>query len=237
MYKTEGIILRNTGVKDKDVILTILTKDFGKKNIYVRSYLDPKTKYFGRLEVPSHIEFMFIKRKNSTYLLTGLEQIRGFCDMFYNPYLYTLFSIGSEVTLKMLPYEERNELIYKWFKWFLYFLNSKKMEEYLAVYLIRFLYLSGFFPIKNRCGKCGKKNPLYFTVSGLEIFCIDCVKDGKRFYPSYVLEYIKRMFEKDFLKKIQFKGIKEVIDFLILFIEEIVEEKILSYRVLATVGK
>jgi len=91
MEKTEGFVLKNIPYRRADRKVVLFSKDRGKFSFIARSYSNPKTKYFGRLEVPSYVEVMYVRRKrfHGNLYISGLS---GFYILLRGKWIFFILS-------------------------------------------------------------------------------------------------------------------------------------------------
>jgi len=103
---------------------------------------------------------------------------------------------------------------------------------YLIIFILRLLSLSGFYFLEKKCVCCGKKDFSYFSLNTKnEVVCIDCSMNNEELFPVYILDYIKKLTRRDFLKYSLFKGKNETLKFLIKYIENIVGFQVKAYYI------
>lgn len=80
MYSTEGIILKKEPYGEADLLVTVLTKDFGKIKVMAQGVLKEAAKLKGHIEPLTHSAISFVIGKNF-YRLTSAEAKNFFENM------------------------------------------------------------------------------------------------------------------------------------------------------------
>lgn len=105
--KDEGVILRVTPFSESDAILTIYTKNHGKKSFFVKGGLSLKSKKRPFLKEGYWVEFVFYdKPTRELQKITDLHLIQFFIELHTNPIKNCLVLCMIEIFREVVQEEE-----------------------------------------------------------------------------------------------------------------------------------
>ncbi len=178
MYaETDALVLRKKKVAQSDVIITILSRDFGKKSVYVKGARHTKSKFSASTELFTEGKFALYLKKdlcslNSVDIVTAHSKIRSDIErLFIGTYLLELIDIFTAE-------DDGDELIYDMLSYALKYLELEIPENFLklrVMFLGKLLSRIGFAPEISRCVTCGTvKQITNFSIQVGGILCRDC---------------------------------------------------------------
>jgi len=124
-YKAEGIVLARRNIGEADKLITIFTKQFGKKKVLAKGVRRLKSKRAPYLELCTHVSLILHPGKTFDYLTEVAA-----CDTF--SYLRTRLErigfayIALELTDKLTAEHQEAFFIFEQLREFLYTLNTQK---------------------------------------------------------------------------------------------------------------
>ncbi|MCX7880938.1 MAG: DNA repair protein RecO [Patescibacteria group bacterium] len=149
VVKTEAIVFKKTSLLNKDLRITLLTKEWGKINVFAKGAKKITSRRLPHLETANLIN-AFISKKEIYFYLQETELISGFIKIKKEPkkmsYLYFIFFVLE----KILPENEKEPKIYQLTKSFLVDLSQKDFfnKETMTDYLNQFLKILGYIKKK-----------------------------------------------------------------------------------------
>lgn len=145
VYTTDGLILRRTPFGEANVVLHILTKDFGLIIASAQGVRLPKSKLCSVLQEYALITVSCVKGKNGWKITNAVEKENLYFS--YPEYTRKVMSQIVSVLMKMIPGESRHPEIYDVVVSALTFLKSTTKDEinnFEILLMLRILYLLGY---------------------------------------------------------------------------------------------
>ena len=176
MYLTiQAIVLRVTDYNDRDALLTVLTRNYGKLTVKARGLRRKNSPLIAPCQLLAYGEFTLFEYKgqytineaHSIELFQGLRRDLGKLS------LGTYFAQAVEVlSLEDMPSPELQSLVLNC----LYALDKLGKPELLvkAVFELRAASITGYTPDLFGCHACGSQTPSYFDISGGTLLCSQC---------------------------------------------------------------
>ena len=158
---TQGIILRETNYKEADKILTVLTRDFGKRTVKARGCRRKTSKLTAASQLLVCSEMTLDERGEFTNLVEAdpQQQFWGVRQDLENLALASYFAEVTEATVQEgEPCPEVLSLLLNC----LYALDKlgKPRAQVKAVFELRLLCLMGYAPLLDACAVCGVPEPV-----------------------------------------------------------------------------
>jgi len=161
MYlKTQGIVLRETNYKEADKILTVLTRDLGKRTIKASACRRKTSKLMGAAQLLVYSDMTLFERQERYTLKEALPQ-QSFWGLREDLTLLSLASYFAETTeaaaQEGMPHPELLSLLLN----ALYALDTLKKDPVLvkAAFELSLLCHSGYEPQLYACSVCGAEAP------------------------------------------------------------------------------
>lgn len=176
MYLTvRGLVLRATEYKERDLLLTLLTREQGRITVKARNVRRRNSPLAVACQLLTLSEFtLFENREN--YVVNDahvIELFPGLRQDVKKLALATYFSqVASLISQEDIPSPELQPLVLNC----LYALSQLQLPEnkVKAVFELRCACLAGFTPDLSGCHTCGKETPDYFDVSSGQLECFRC---------------------------------------------------------------
>jgi len=176
MYMTiQGIVLRVTDYNDRDALLTLLTRSYGKLTVKARGLRRKNSPLIAPCQLLAYGEYTLfeyrgqytINEAHSLELFTPLRRDLGKLS------LGTYFAQAAEVlSQEDLPNPELLSLVLNC----LHALSQLNLPEkqVKAVFELRAACLSGYTPDLFGCHMCGNQTPERFDISAGQLECGSC---------------------------------------------------------------
>ena len=148
--KITGIVLHKTPLNEKDYIVTLYTKEFGKTQGVAKGSRRIKSKFTGHFESTHICKFEFYKSR-SNFIITECNLCKKF-PVFRNDLKKANIAMDIIKIVKKHTYEQTNEeenkTLYDLIENSFIELESTKAPVYLFLgFIIKFLILQGLIPI------------------------------------------------------------------------------------------
>ncbi len=161
LLTTQGIVLRETNYKEADKILTVLTRDFGKRTVKARGCRRKTSKLMAASQLLVYSD-MTLNQRGEYLTLNETEVLDQFWSVRQDIELLAAGSYFCEV-LEATAQEgqEAGDLLALLLN-SLYALDTLKKPKELvkAAFELRLLCLTGYEPLIDACAVCGKRDPV-----------------------------------------------------------------------------
>ncbi|MBR4972090.1 MAG: DNA repair protein RecO [Oscillospiraceae bacterium] len=176
MYLTiQAIVLRVTDYNDRDALLTVLSRNYGKLTIKARGLRRKNCPLIAPCQLLAFGEFTLFEYKNqytineahSIELFQGLR--RDLTKLSLGTYIAQVAEVLSQ---EDLPNPELLSLVLNC----LYALDKlgKPESQIKAVFELRSASIAGYTPDLFGCHICGNQEVAYFDISGGALLCENC---------------------------------------------------------------
>ena len=158
---TQGIVLRETNYKEADKILTVLTRDWGKRTVKARGCRRKNSKLTAASQLLVYSELTLSERGEFT-TLTEADPLEQFWPVRQDLETLALASYFAEVAEASAQEGETCPELLSLLLNCLYALDTLKKPRALvkAVFELRLLCLTGYEPLLDACAVCGAPEPL-----------------------------------------------------------------------------
>ncbi len=185
IIKTKGIVTKIVNYSDSDKILTVITAEQGKIQVFCKGAQKSKGALLASTEFLAFSDFVLYEGNSEMYRLSSADII----EVFYNlridieklSYATTMAQIMNDVC-------QEGELCHKKLQLFLNSLytlseTDKKLDFIYSVFEIRLLALLGFIPRLGACVSCEDKADVikdkFFSIKDNGLKCNICAKLDK----------------------------------------------------------
>ena len=176
MYlNVRGLVVRTTEYKDRDLLLTLLTRDHGRITVKARNVRRRNSPIAVACQLLALSEFTLFVYRDS-YVVNDahvVELFQGLRRDVKKLALATYFSqVAGLISQEDIPSPELQPLVLNC----LYGLSALALDEskVKAVFELRAACLAGFEPDLSGCHVCGNEFPDYFDVSAGQLECYCC---------------------------------------------------------------
>ena len=190
--KTKAIVTRSIPYHESDMLVTLVSPEYGKLTATARGCLKPKAKLRFASEILNFGDYV-LTGKNGRYVITECSQIEPFISITYDIEKFYAASLILDMLQKLS--KESNPLL------FIHSLEcindlaygEKSTDDVVRDFLLVILIDNGYnFDFKH-CGICGcdiEKDAYYTTLDG--IVCNDCKGNGGYFIDVISRKYIAK---------------------------------------------
>lgn len=176
MYLTiQAIVLRVTDYNDRDALLTVLSRNYGKLTIKARGLRRKNSPLTAQCQLLAYSEFTLFEYKGM-YTINEAVTIELFHELrrdLVKLSLGTYFAQAAEVMCQEdLPNPELQSLVLNC----LYALSKLNEDErkVKAAFELRSACLAGYFPDLSGCQGCGNAFPDRFDMKAGQLECTTC---------------------------------------------------------------
>lgn len=175
---TDGLILKEQNIGEKDKLVTVLTRRNGLVRAFVRGAKSIKNRKNSSTGMFCYSKLSLYKNKDS-YIIDEAEPIETFFGLREDLDKISLAQYFGELVIFLVqegePAGEYLRLILN----SLHFLAKGTMpvEQVKAITELRFMCIAGFMPNLIACERCGEyeTNTMYFDVEDGLLYCENCI--------------------------------------------------------------
>jgi DNA repair protein RecO (recombination protein O) len=176
---TQGIILKEQNIGERDKLITALTEDKGIIRGFAKGAKNIKSQNCAGTQLFSYSRLCLIKGKSrDTYVISEAKTTEMFFGLRNNMENMCLAQYFCELILNTLVDGEKNKGVLSLMLNSLYLLATQKRPSLLvkACFEMRLLSICGYMPDLTMCKECGEYNKdiFYFIPTTGEIYCSDC---------------------------------------------------------------
>lgn len=175
LLKTNGVVIRQTRVKDNDLILTIFTRDFGVIKASARGAKGFKNKLSAGTSLFAYSEFVLCPGREM-YRVNSCELLESFYSLTSNIERLAFATYIADLTgYTVFEEGETEELLSLFLNTFYLFARwGGELRTVKCVYELKLLDYLGFAPCIDCCVSCGSTQAPYFSVKEGGLLCGDC---------------------------------------------------------------
>jgi DNA repair protein RecO (recombination protein O) len=160
IHLTDAIVLRRYPFRETSLLVTCLTRDFGKLKGLIKGIRGPKNRYRSAMEplTANHIVF-YDTRESDLHLISQCELLQGYDAINTQWEAMRVAAFCAELTDAVMPLEEPNEAVYRLLEDVLQQLaiGQRSLLVLRAHYVLRLLRLVGFDPQLDECVGSGQR--------------------------------------------------------------------------------
>ncbi|MBQ7097169.1 MAG: DNA repair protein RecO [Clostridia bacterium] len=212
LLKTEGIVTKTTKYSETSLIVTVITRDFGKISAIANNVRSSKSHMLMGLQLFSFSEIVFYESRSKTglYKLNEMSVIESFGNIRNDLEKLAYASYFAEVANSAVSEDNPDEEILRLLLNTLFALDRDlcPKNKIKTVFEWRIAAMSGYEPDVEACVKCGcVQGDMLLCFSEGEVFCESCggektdcgrVSEGMRRIIKYICEAeSKRIFSFD----------------------------------------
>ena len=160
LLTTQGIILREVNYKEADKILTILTRDYGKRTVKAPGCRRKTSRLTAGSQLLVYSE-LTLRQRGEYLTLSEADPQQQFWSVRQDLDLLALASYFAEVTEAAAQEGEESGELLSLLLNSLYALDTLKKPRTLvkAAFELRLLTLTGYEPLLEGCAVCGRPEP------------------------------------------------------------------------------
>ena len=181
---TDGIILKEQNIGEKDKLVTVLTRHNGLVRAFVRGAKSFKNRKNSATGMFCYSKISLYKTKDS-YIIDEAEPIELFFELREDLSKLSLAQYFGELVITLVQEEEPAEEYLRLMLNSLHFLAKSKMpiHQIKAITELRLMCIAGYMPNLIACDRCGEyeTNTMYFDVEDGLLYCENCVPNNLLF--------------------------------------------------------
>jgi DNA repair protein RecO (recombination protein O) len=184
LHRDDGIVLRTQKLGEADRIITILTREHGRRRLVAKGVRRTTSKFGARLEPFAHVDFqVFSKPNRALDLVTQAETISPYGQRIVDDYgRYTAGTAMLETAERLTDAE--GEPAVQQYLLLLGGLRALTGEQHapglvLDAFILRSLAVAGYAPSFHDCAQCGAEPTdaapwRFFAVAAGGVVCSSC---------------------------------------------------------------
>lgn len=181
---TDGLILKEQNIGEKDKLVTVLTRHNGLVRAFVRGAKSFKNRKNSATGMFCYSKISLYKSRDS-YIIDEAEPIETFFGLREDLEKISLAQYFSELVISLVQEEELAEEYLRLVLNSLHFLAKGTMpiEQVKAITELRLMCIAGFMPNLITCERCGEyeTNTMYFDVEDGLLYCENCISSTALF--------------------------------------------------------
>lgn len=177
VINTQGIVLRTMKYKENDIILTILTRKYGKVSAIARGAQRQKSKFLSTSQLFSYNNYT-LKKQKDMFTITQAESIKSFYNISLD---FEAFSYSSFITKLVETNSIEGQTNNRLFELLVrtLFLYSEGIDNKLFLldsFILKFIDFIGYKPNVERCSICSREIYKFavFSIESGGIVCNHC---------------------------------------------------------------
>ncbi len=174
---TDGLVIKETNIRDNDRMITVITRDLGVITAFVRGGKSIKSKRGSATSLLSFSSFC-LEFKGDTYTVTEATTNKVFFGAGSDIITLTIAQYFCELCSVFRPEERESEEYLRLVLNSLHFLTENKRSPELikAITELRVAVIAGYAPNIVACDGCGKFEDLvmYFNIQDGTLYCNNC---------------------------------------------------------------
>ena len=212
LLKTTGVVIRQTKVKDNDLIITIFTKDFGVIRAAAKGARGFKNQRAAGTSLFAYSEFVLLPGKD-LYRVQSCDLIESFYSLTTNIERLAFATYIADLTGYTVQEEEGTERLLSLFlnTFYLFARWGGELRTVKCVYELKLLEYLGFSPCLDGCTVCGKEETVYFSPKAGGLICRNCHTPENQTISPACKNAMKYILESDDKKAFAFRLSPEVL--------------------------
>lgn len=178
---TDGLVIKETNIRDNDRMITVITRDMGVINAFVRGVKSIKSKRGSATSLLAYSNFN-LETKGDTYTVTEASVNKMFFGAGSDIITLTVAQYFCELCNIFRPIEHESEEFLRLILNSLHFLTENKRPPELikAITELRVAVIAGYAPNLVACDGCGEFEDavMYFKLDDGTLYCSDCRKEN-----------------------------------------------------------
>ena len=206
---TDGLILKEQNIGEKDKLVTVLTRHNGLVRAFVRGAKSVNNRKNSSTGMFCFSKLCLYKTKES-YIIDEAEPIELFFELRSDLEKLALAQYFSELIMTLVQEDEAAEEYLRLILNSLHFLAKGKMpvEQVKAITELRLMCIAGYMPNLVACARCGEyeTNTMYFDVEDGLLYCENCMSNSMLFPLDIgLIKALRHIAFSDFEKIYSFK--------------------------------
>lgn len=206
---TDGLILKEQNIGEKDKLVTVLTRHNGLVRAFVRGAKSFKNRKNSATGMFCYSKISLYQTKDS-YIIDEAEPIETFFGLREKLEKISLAQYFSELIMTLVQEEEPAEEYLRLILNSLHFLSKDKLpvEQVKAITELRLMCIAGYMPRLVACERCGEyeTNTMYFDAEDGLLYCENCASTNAVFSLDIgLVKALRHIAFSDFEKIYSFK--------------------------------
>lgn len=206
---TDGLILKEQNIGEKDKLVTVLTRHNGLVRAFVRGAKSVNNRKNSSTGMFCFSKLCLYKTKES-YIIDEAEPIELFFELRSDLEKLALAQYFSELIMTLVQEDETAEEYLRLILNSLHFLAKGKMpvEQVKAITELRLMCIAGYMPNLIACDRCGEyeTSTMYFDVEDGLLYCENCMSNSMLFPLDIgLIKALRHIAFSDFEKIYSFK--------------------------------
>lgn len=206
---TDGLILKEQNIGEKDKLVTVLTRHNGLVRAFVRGAKSFKNRKNSATGMFCYSKISLYKSRD-TYIIDEAEPIETFFGLREDLEKISVAQYFSELIISLVQEEEPAEEYLRLVLNSLHFLAKGTMpiEQVKAITELRLMCIAGFMPNIIACERCGEyeTDTMYFDVEDGLLYCENCISSMALFQLDIgLVKALRHIAFSDFEKIYSFK--------------------------------
>ncbi len=221
LIKTSGIVLKTTRYGETSLIVTLLTRDFGKVSAIANNARSNRSRMLAGLQLFAYSELVMYKAKskNGLYHLDEMNVLESFDGIRLSLDKTAYASYFAEVAIGSVGEDAPDEEFLALLLNSLFALDNElsEPEKIKTVFEWRTAAALGYSPQLEKCGSCGCDNSVFgISLADGFVVCEDCAKgkDGVAKLSAGMLKVIDYISKADSKKIFSFDANKKTVEYL-----------------------
>ncbi len=181
---TDGLILKEQNIGEKDKLVTVLTRHNGLVRAFVRGAKSVNNRKNSSTGMFCFSKLCLYKTKES-YIIDEAEPIELFFELRNDLEKLALAQYFSELIITLVQEDEPAGEYLRLILNSLHFLAKNKMptEQVKAITELRLMCIAGYMPNLVACDRCGEyeTDTMYFDVEDGLLYCENCMSNSMLF--------------------------------------------------------
>lgn len=181
---TDGLILKEQNIGEKDKLVTVLTRHNGLVRAFVRGAKSLNNRKNSSTGMFCFSKLCLYKTKES-YIIDEAEPIELFFELRNDLEKLSLAQYFGELIITLVQEDEPAEEYLRLILNSLHFLAKNKMpaEQVKAITELRLMCIAGYMPNLVACDRCGEyeTDTMYFDVEDGLLYCENCMSNSMLF--------------------------------------------------------
>lgn len=178
---TDGLILKEQNIGEKDKLVTVLTRHNGLVRAFVRGAKSFKNRKNSATGMFCYSKLSLYKTKDA-YIIEEAEPVETFFGLRDDLEKIALAQYFSELVMMLVQEDEPAEEYLRLILNSLHFLAKGKTpyEQIKAITELRIMCIAGFMPNIIACDRCGEyeTDTMYFDIDDGRLYCENCMPSG-----------------------------------------------------------
>lgn len=184
LIKTTGIVTKTTKYGETSLIVTMLTKEYGKISAIANNARSKRSRMIAGLQLFSYSEIVMYKAKSKSglYSIDEMNVLEGFGSIRTDLDKMAYAAYFADVSNGAAPEDENDDEVLRLLLNTLYALDRGLWtpEKIKMAFEWKMAAISGYAPEVKLCGGCGCEDKIYgLSLKDGTVFCEACAGDRK----------------------------------------------------------